>query len=161
MAVELGNFETKPHSKDLHFVRRLKAPRAKVFEVLTQPKHLVHFWAPKPFTMPKCEVDLRVGGKWNYVFRSPEGMTHDCEEIYVQVEPPAKLATEGSVPGPNGKPFFTIRKSFQLIDKGDETEMILDMKVLQVNPGGEPFMEGAPKGFEMTLSNLDEYLQKQ
>jgi len=158
MAIELGNFEGKTHSKDISFKRLFKAPRQKVFEVFTKPEHLVHWWAPKPFTMPKCEVDLRPGGEWNYLFRSPEGVEHDCQAIYRAVEPPSKLVMESSVPGPQGKAFFTIRQTILLVDKGMETELILEVKVLQVNPGGEPFLEGAKQGFGMTLVNLEEYL---
>jgi uncharacterized protein YndB with AHSA1/START domain len=158
MAIELGNFEGKTHSKDLSFKRVFKAPRPKVFEVFTKPEHLVHWWAPKPFTMPRCEVDLRPGGKWNYIFRSPEGAEHDCQAIYRVVEPPSKLVMESSVPNAQGKPFFTIRQTILFADKGVETELVLEMKVLQVNQGGEPFLEGAKQGFGMTLANLEEYL---
>jgi uncharacterized protein YndB with AHSA1/START domain len=158
MAIELGNFENKQHSKDLHLTRVLKAPRQMVFDVFTQPKHLVHWWAPKPFTMPRCEVDLRPGGKWNYLFRSPEGVEHDCHAIYREVEPPSKFVMESSVPDSQGTLFFTIRQTILLEDKGAETGLILEVKVLMVNPGGEPFLEGAKQGFGMTLANLDEYL---
>jgi len=158
MAIELGNFEGKTHSKDLSFNRLLKAPRQLVFEVFTKPEHLVHWWAPKPLTMPRCEVDLRPGGKWNYLFRFPEGMEHDCQATYREVEPPSKLVMESSVPDAQGKPFFMIRQTILLKDKGAETELILEVKVLQVNPGGEPFLEGAKQGFGMTLANLEEYL---
>jgi uncharacterized protein YndB with AHSA1/START domain len=158
MAIELGNFENKQHSKDLRFTRVLKAPRQKVFEVFTQPEHLVKWWAPKPFTMPRCEVDLRPGGEWNYIFRSPKGLEHDCQAIYRVVEPPSKLVMESSVPNAHGKPFFTIRQTILLEDKGTETGLILEVKVLQVNQGGEPFLEGAKQGFSMTLANLEEYL---
>jgi len=158
MTIELGSFENKKHSKDLLFKRVLKAPRQKVFEVFTESEHLVHWWAPKPFTMPRCEVDLRPGGKWNYLFRSPEGAEHDCQAIYREVEPPSKVVIESSVPDKQGNPFFTIRQTILLVDKGAETELILEMKVLKVNPGGEPFLEGAKQGFSMTLANLEEYL---
>jgi uncharacterized protein YndB with AHSA1/START domain len=158
MAVELGSFENQVHSKDLRFIRVFKAPRQKIFEIFTKPEHLVHWWAPKPLTMPRCEVDLRPGGEWNYTFRFPDGKKHDCQAIYRLVEPPSKLVMESSVPNAQGSPFFKIRQTFLFADKGAETELILEMKVLQVNPGGEPFLEGAKQGFGMTLANLEEYL---
>ena len=48
MPVEFGNFETRVHPKDVVLKRTVKAPRKLVFEALTQPEHLVQFWAPKP-----------------------------------------------------------------------------------------------------------------
>jgi uncharacterized protein YndB with AHSA1/START domain len=158
MAIELGDFKEKAHPKDLRFTRVLKAPRKKVFEVFTKPEHLVNWWAPKPFTMPLCEVDLRPGGFWNYKFHSPEGVEHDCQAVYREVDPPRKLVMESSVPGPQGKPFFVIRQTVTLEEKGEETGLVLEMKVLQANPGSEPYLEGAKQGFGMTLSNLESYL---
>jgi uncharacterized protein YndB with AHSA1/START domain len=110
--------------------------------------------------MPKCEIDLRPGGEWNYVFRFPDGNNHDCQAIYRVVEPPTKLVMESSVPGPNGQIFFSIRQTIFFEVRGAETELTLEMKVLRVNAGGEPFLEGAKQGFGMTMDNLEEYLDR-
>ena len=160
MITETGNFEGKAHSKDLVLKRTIKAPRKLVFECLTQAKHLTQFWAPKPFTTPKCKVDLRPEGKWLYTFRSPEGQEHDCEAIYREVDPPKKLVMESSVPGPGGKPFFKIRQTITLEDKGNETGLVFEAKVLQANPGSEPFLGGMKQGTNGTLDNLAAYLEK-
>jgi uncharacterized protein YndB with AHSA1/START domain len=160
MAVELGNFENKAHSKDLVLKRTVKAPRALVFEVFTKAEHLVQWWAPKPFTVPKCEVDLRPGGLWRYTFRAPEGWEHHCETVYREVEPPSRLVMEASAMDPQGKPFFLLRQTVELEEKGNETNLTLTMKVLKANPGSEPMIEGMAQGTNMTLDNLAEYLAK-
>ncbi|HTC19365.1 MAG TPA: SRPBCC domain-containing protein [bacterium] len=158
MTIETANFEGKAHPKDLVLKRTLKAPRALVFETFTRAEHLVHWWAPKPFTTPKCEVDLKPGGLWRYTFRSPEGVTHDCEAVYREVDPPRKLVMESFVPDPTGKPFFVIRQTIILEDRGKETGLVLEFKVLQANPGSEPFLGGMAQGTNGTLDNLEEYL---
>jgi uncharacterized protein YndB with AHSA1/START domain len=158
MSTEIGNFESKAHPKDLVIKRIFKAPRALVFEAFTRAEHLVHWWAPKPFTTPKCEVDLRPGGLWRYTFRSPEGITHDCEAVYREVDPPRKFVMESSVPDPQGKPFFLLRQTITLEDRGKETGLVLEFKVLQANPGSEPFLAGMEQGTNGTLDNLVEYL---
>jgi len=152
------NFADKPHPKDLVIRRTLNAPRPLVFEAFTQAKHLARWWAPKPYTTPKCEVDLRTGGKWNYTFRSPSGQEHDCQAIYREVDPPKKLVMESAVPGPGGKPFFRIRQTLHLHEKGARTELVLEVKVLEANPGSEPFLGGMEAGTNGTLDNLVEYL---
>ena len=158
MPVETGNFEKIAHPKDFVLKRTMKAPQKLVFECLTKPEHLVHFWAPKPFTTHECKVDLRPGGKWTYIFRSPDGQEHGAEHTYLEVDPPKKLVMTAGVPGPDGKPFFTIRQTILLEENGPETGMTLEMKVLQANPGSEPFLGGAKQGTGMTLDNLEEYL---
>ena len=158
--MEHGNFEGKSHSKDLKLARTIKAPRELVFEAFTQARHLVHWWAPKPFTVPSCKVDLRVGGSWRYVFRSPEGLEHKCEAVYREVAPPGKLVMEQAVPGEDGQPLFRIRQTVNLVQKGEITELDMAVKVLFVKAGSEPFLGGMEQGTNMTLDNLVSYLAK-
>jgi uncharacterized protein YndB with AHSA1/START domain len=160
MAVEFGNFETRVHPKDVVLKRTVKAPRKLVFETLTQPGHLVQFWAPKPYTTHNCKVDLRPGGEWTYTFRSPEGQEHDAKHVYQEVDPPRKLVMEASVPGPNGRPFFRIRQTFHLEEKGKETALSLEIKVLETNEGSDPFLGGMLLGTNRTLDQMVEYLEK-
>ncbi|HJT24028.1 MAG TPA: SRPBCC domain-containing protein [bacterium] len=160
MITEIGDFREKTHPKDLVLKRNLKAPRKLVFEALTKPEHLVHFWAPKPFTTHNCKVDLRPGGSWTYTFRSPEGQEHDCKAEYEAVEEPSRLVITQAVPGPGGKPFFRIRQTITLEDKGKETALVFEAKVLEANPGSEPFLGGMKQGTNGTLDNLEEYLSK-
>ncbi len=158
MPTETGNFETKAHPKDVVLKRTLKAPRKLVFEALTKAEHLVHFWAPKPFTTHNCKVDLRPGGAWTYTFRSPEGQEHDCKAVYEAVEEPSRLVIVQAVPGPGGKPFFRIRQTFHLEEKGKETALNLEIKVLEANEGSDPFLGGMLQGTNMTLDQMAEYL---
>ncbi len=154
------DFRDKAHPKDIILKRVLKAPRKLVFEALTKAEHLVHFWAPKPFTTHNCKVDLKPGGKWTYTFRSPEGLEHNAEHTYLEVDPPKKLVMEAGVPGPDGKPFFRLRQTLTLEEKGSETFLTLEGKVLEANPGSEPFLAGMEQGTNMTLDNLSEYLTR-
>jgi uncharacterized protein YndB with AHSA1/START domain len=158
MKTATGNFEGKLHPKDLVLRRTLKAPRKLVFEALTKAEHLVRFWAPKPFTTHNCKVDLRPGGFWTYTFRGPEGQEHDCKAVYEAVEEPKRLVITQAVPGPGGKPFFTIRQTISLEDRGKETGLVFEAKVLEANPGSEPFLGGMEQGTNGTLDNLEEYL---
>ena len=159
MPTEIGNFEQKTHPKDFVLKRTMKAPRKLVFECLTTPEHLVHFWAPKPFTTHDCKVDLRPGGKWTYVFRSPDGQEHAAQHTYIEIEPPKKLVMEAGVPGPGGKPFFRVRQTLHFHEKGNETELVMEGKVLEANPGSDPFLGGMIQGTNMTLDQLVAYLE--
>lgn len=152
------DFQSRPHSKDRTFTRTVKAPRDKVFEVFTKAEHLVHWWAPKPFTTHNCKLDLRPGGEWTYTFRSPDGQEHNAKHIYKEVDPPKKLVMEAGVPGPSGKLFFKIRQTITFEDKGMETALAFAVKVLEANPGSDPFLGGMEQGTNMTLDNLTEYL---
>jgi uncharacterized protein YndB with AHSA1/START domain len=159
MSTITTDFAKKPHPKDLVLKRTVKAPRKLVFECLTSPEHLVHFWPPKPFTMHDVKIDLRAGGEWTYVFRSPEGQEHAARHTYLEIDSPQKLVMEAGVPGPGGKPFFKIRQTITLQEMGDETAMVFECKVLEANPGSDPFLAGMEQGTNMTLDQLVRYLE--
>jgi uncharacterized protein YndB with AHSA1/START domain len=55
---------------ELVVARVFDAPARIVYEAFTKPEHMKRWWAPRAFgaTMYECEIDLRVGGKYRYVF---------------------------------------------------------------------------------------------
>ncbi len=53
--------------------RVFDAPRALVWKAWTDPKYVMQWWGPKGFTAPFCEIDFRVGGKFLYCMRTPDG----------------------------------------------------------------------------------------
>ena len=71
--------------------RHFTAPRTLIFQVFTQPEHLKRWWAPQPYTLPVCTVDLRPGGIWHYCMRSPEGQDHWARSVYREIVLPEKL----------------------------------------------------------------------
>ncbi len=72
--------------------RQFTAPRVLLFEVFTRAEHLKRWWAPQPFTIPVCTIDLRPGGIWHYCMRSPEGQVHWARSVYREIVPPEKLS---------------------------------------------------------------------
>jgi uncharacterized protein YndB with AHSA1/START domain len=75
----------------LHLSRNFAAPRDRVFRAFTVPKQLVKWWGPKGFTVPACTMDVRPGGAWRTVMRSPEGTDHIVSGIYREITPPARM----------------------------------------------------------------------
>ena len=53
--------------------RVFDAPRELVWKAWTDPKYIMQWWGPKGFTSPSCEIDFRVGGKFLYCMRTPDG----------------------------------------------------------------------------------------
>ena len=53
--------------------RVFDAPRELVWKAWTEPEYIKQWWGPKGFTAPFCQIDFRVGGKFLYCMRSPEG----------------------------------------------------------------------------------------
>ncbi len=53
--------------------RIFDAPRALVWKAFTDPQYVMQWWGPKGFTAPVCKMDFRVGGKFLYCMRAPDG----------------------------------------------------------------------------------------
>src|SRR4026207_1752407 len=65
---------TLPSDKEILLKRGFDAPRHLVFETMTKPEYVKRWWCcMEGFTMPVCEIDFRVGGKWRYVMIGPAG----------------------------------------------------------------------------------------
>jgi uncharacterized protein YndB with AHSA1/START domain len=76
---------------ELLFTRDFDAPRALVFEAMTKPE-LLRRWmlGPAGWTMPVCEIDLRPGGKFRYVWRK-DGNDMGMSGTFREIEPPERI----------------------------------------------------------------------
>jgi uncharacterized protein YndB with AHSA1/START domain len=68
-----NNLASAPADAMLLITRVLDAPRHLVFQTWTQKEHLDKWSAPRGFTIPYSEGDLRPGGKWRCCMRAPDG----------------------------------------------------------------------------------------
>ena len=83
---------TSEESRVLHMSRRFPARPDRVFRALTRCEELRRWWGPNGFTVPDCALDLRPGGAWRTVMRSPEGQYEVVSGVYREVQPPSRLA---------------------------------------------------------------------
>jgi uncharacterized protein YndB with AHSA1/START domain len=75
--------------------RVFDAPRSLVFDAFTKA-HLVKRWmlGPPGWSMPVCDIDLRVGGRYRYVWRNEErGVDMGMGGTFQEIVPPEKLVT--------------------------------------------------------------------
>jgi uncharacterized protein YndB with AHSA1/START domain len=71
--------------------RMFDAPRSLVWDVITDPKHVVHWYGGPGFTNPVCEMDLRPGGTWRHVMQAPNGMQFTINSVFLEVVRPERL----------------------------------------------------------------------
>ncbi len=86
-----------PSDCEIQVERDFDAPRQRVFDAFTQPD-LVRQWllGPDGWTMPVCEIDLRVGGKYRYLWkRDADGTEMGMGGVFREVAAPERIvATE-------------------------------------------------------------------
>jgi uncharacterized protein YndB with AHSA1/START domain len=106
---------------DLVLERTVDVPRELVWKAWTTPKHLKHWFTPRPWTVSECQIDLKPGGIFRTVMVSPEGNAFPNVGCYLEVVPMEKLVfTDAMGPGyrPSEKPFMTATISLKSKGKG-------------------------------------------
>jgi len=81
---------------EIRITRLLNAPRALVFEVMSRPEHVRQWWGQlgEGYSVPICEIDLRVGGRWRFVNKHPKGEAEFYGEYREIVAPERIVFTE-------------------------------------------------------------------
>jgi uncharacterized protein YndB with AHSA1/START domain len=85
---------TTPSDREIVITRQFDAPRHLVFACYTQPP-LIRRWlngAPG-WTMPVCEFEPRVGGKYRYEWKSPDGYVMAMGGVIREIEPVERIVT--------------------------------------------------------------------
>ncbi len=83
---------TLPTDTSILLEREFDAPRQLVWEAMTTPELVKQWWGPRGYTMPSCEIDLRVGGEWRYLSRDPGGDEYLFRGVYREITPVERLS---------------------------------------------------------------------
>src|ERR1700730_2717818 len=84
--------------KEIVFERTYDASPETVWQAWTNPEMLKQWWGPDNVTIPECELDLRVGGKFYIVMEAGEAMgpykgtRWPMDAEFTVVEPYSRLA---------------------------------------------------------------------
>jgi uncharacterized protein YndB with AHSA1/START domain len=83
---------TTPSDQEIRLTRLFDAPRQLVFDAMTKPEHVKQWWGRlgEGYSVPVCEIDLRLGGAWRFVNRHPKGEAAFHGE-YREITPPSRL----------------------------------------------------------------------
>jgi uncharacterized protein YndB with AHSA1/START domain len=148
------NRTTVERKSEREFVvtRTFNCPARLVFEAWTKPELIKQWWVPKSMNMRmlSCETDVRVGGRYRYVF-SYEGSTMEFFGRYTEVIPHSRLAWTNEE-GEGGEAVTTV--TFQ--EKDGKTLLVLS----ELHPSKESCDDGIGfgEGLRETFGQLDELL---
>jgi uncharacterized protein YndB with AHSA1/START domain len=113
---------TPANDRELVISLLIDAPREKVWRCWTEPALMTQWFAPRPWSTPSAEVDVRAGGSNTITMRSPEGQDYPNRGVYLEVVPNEKLVFTDAFTNawtPSEKPFFVGILTFE--DEGGKT----------------------------------------
>ena len=82
--------------RELIIERDFDAPPEKLWRVWSDPELMKRWWGPLGFTAPAITIDFRVGGRYLFCMRSPEGK--DCWRagVYREIVPLRRIVCTDS-----------------------------------------------------------------
>jgi uncharacterized protein YndB with AHSA1/START domain len=83
---------TTPSDREIAMTRVFDAPRSLVFDAFTKPELLKRWLGVRGgWTFAVCEVDLKVGGKYRYVWRGPKGQEMGMGGVFREIARPERI----------------------------------------------------------------------
>jgi uncharacterized protein YndB with AHSA1/START domain len=144
-----------PSDREIVITRVFAAPRRLVFEVYTNPEHLPHWMlGPKGWTMPVCEIDLRPGGAWHFVWRHSDGTEMAMRGVYQEIVPSERLVSLDSWGGDWPETLNTL----VLSEAGGKTMIRNQLLYPSKEARDAALKTGMLEGMSETFDGLAEYL---
>jgi uncharacterized protein YndB with AHSA1/START domain len=145
-----------PADTRIRVSRSFEAPRALVWRAFTEPD-LVKRWltGPPGHTMPECEIDLRVGGRWRYVWSTPEGMM-SAWGAFVELVPERRMVHTETFDFCRDKESLV---ETELTDAGGGTLVVMTMNFDSLESRDTALRSGMADGMEASYVNLDALLE--
>ena len=145
---------TTPSDQEIRMTRLFDAPRHLVFEAMTRPEHVQRWWGclGDGYSVPVCEIDLRIGGRWRFVNRHPKGEAAFHGE-YREVTPPGRVVfTEIFEEFPDVVSVVTA----ELADEGGKTRLTATVRYPSVEVRDMVMSTGMSRGAGISYDRLED-----
>ncbi len=147
---------TTPTDREIVMTRVVNAPRRLVWEAWTSTKHLPRWMlGPDGWTMPVCEIDLRPGGAWHFVWRRDDGTEMEMRGSYKEVVPPDRLVSSESW----GPEWPETLNTLTLVEREGQTTVIQTMLYPSKEARDAALKTGMAEGVSQSFARLEKHLQ--
>ena len=145
-----------PSDREVVVTRVVSAPRRVVFEAFTNPRHVPNWLiGPDGWTLPVCEIDLRPGGTWRYVYRKNDGSEMTMQGSYREVVPPERLVSTESW----GPEWPETVNTTVLTEAGGLTTITIPVQYPSKEARDAALKTGMKSGMDQSFARLDDMLE--
>ncbi len=88
--------------RTMYISRVFNAPVERVWRAWSEPELIRQWWGPEHFTSPRAESDFRVGGRYLFAMRDPDGNDSYTTGVYREIEPLRRIVYTDSFADPDG-----------------------------------------------------------
>src|SRR5512135_1163184 len=122
-----------PVERELVITRVFDAPRELVFRAWTDPKHMAQWWGPKHFSNTVDQMDVRPGGTWRIIMRSPDGAEYPSQGVYREIVPPDRLVFTNTALDKDGNLLIDGFTTVTFADQNGKTKLTLETRAVAMN----------------------------
>jgi uncharacterized protein YndB with AHSA1/START domain len=148
---------TVPNDREIVVTRAFDAPRSLVWECHTSPE-LVRRWmlGPDGWTMPVCDIDLRVGGGYRHVWRNDADGSHfGFQGKYKEIVAPERLVHSERWDGAQGGDEVDAQCTLTLVERGGRTTLTYSMVFPSKDVRDQALQSGMTDGMAAGYDRLD------
>ena len=149
-----SNAAVEAAERELVITRIFDAPRELVFRAWTEPRHLVHWYGPRGFTVPSCTLDLQPGGAWRSCMLSPEGREYWVRGVFREIVEPERLVFTYAHENEDGTCGHETVVTVTFVDHGEKTKLTLPQAIFESIKDRDAHQGG----WSSSLDCLTEYL---
>jgi len=140
--------------REITITRVFDAPRALVFVMWTDAKHLAAWWGPHGWTNPKAEADPRPGGKILIHMQAPDGSVHPMGGLFNEIVPHERIVFTTFVDMPDGTRALESRNTAMFADEGRKTKVTLHAAAQGFTDFSANMLAGMEAGWSQSLDKL-------
>jgi uncharacterized protein YndB with AHSA1/START domain len=146
---------------ELHVRRFFSAPIERVLAAWTKPEMLAQWWAPRGFTVPRCEFEAKGGGALYIEMKAPDGTVYPMSGRIVEYYAPYRFHFRATPLNKEGKAIFETWNSIFLEELSGGTGMMLDIHVMSMTDVAPMYLKGMKEGWSQSLDKLAQLLNRQ
>jgi uncharacterized protein YndB with AHSA1/START domain len=148
--------------REITLTRVFDAPRELVWRAWTDPKHLAKWFGPQGFTIPKCSIDLRIGGELHITMQSPWNSAHPMKGVFREIVKPERIVFTNIALDEAGHHLLEgiTRVTFEDAG-GGKTMLTLYSNATGMVPESEQMLAGMETGWSMSLDKLGELMKQE
>lgn len=144
-----------PSDREIVITRVVDAPRRLVFDAFTNPARVPKWLTgPEGITMPVCEIDLRPGGRWRYVYRMADGGEMTLQGTFREVVPPERVVHTETW----GPEWPETVNTLELTETGGQTAISITVLYPSREARDAALQSGMKDGMDQGFARLDELL---
>ncbi len=117
---------------------------------------MAEWFGPRGFTIPVCELDVRVGGSLRIVMRGPDGNDYPMKGEFREVTPPERLMFTNIAVDTNGKHLLEGETTVTLNESDGKTTLTLRSHAVGLVPIAPQMLAGMEAGWNQSIDKLAE-----